>query len=624
MQEGEPTISALGAQLDLIERTSQRLLLDDGPEETMLVAIFTDISTHLGAQSYYHYQPIAPRLLGLKSAAGIGNAELERFGAIKFGDLLCGQVAEKRTRIVIEDLHRRNTPDVSTPRGAAAQSYAGFPLVAAGELIGTVAFVSEKHTHFAPRAIQTIQSICDQIAITLHRRRLQAQIMEREARLEMAMEAGQAGAWEVCLATGEFKASDTAMRLHGLAPGTDMTHESALAVVHPDDQGNIQDALRRAVAGDAPYHVDLRIVREDGVRWIHSRATLHTDGVHPRLVGLAQDITAQKHAQQALRESEARLQAAKAAAHIGIHDYDIRSGAIAWDARVRELWGIGADEIVTYEMFMAGVHPDDRAATQAAVDRAFDPGGDGRYFATYRVIAKADGTMRWIEATGTTMFDHGAAVRLVGTVIDITERKAHEERIEFLLREVNHRAKNMLSLVQSVAMQTAAVNPHDFLSRFGARLRALAASQDRLIDANGQGASLANLVEGQLLHFKELFGERIVLDGPQVHVTAKSAQTIGLAIHELATNAAKYGAFSTAAGRVRVAWRIDGDAMFHLSCREEHGPPVTPPTHAGFGHRVAKTLVESALSAKVTFDYAPTGLAWRLACPLSAIGALSA
>lgn len=136
---------------------------------------------------------------------------------------------------------------------------------------------------------------------------------------------------------------------------------------------------------------------------------------------------------------EERLRIAKDAAGLGIHEFRPQTGEILWDERVRELWGIGPDEPVTYELFMSGLHPDDRTTTQAAVEAALDPGGPGVYRAQYRVIAQADGATRWIQATGYVTFEDGRAVRLVGTVMDISETK----RIEAELRESEDRFRSM-------------------------------------------------------------------------------------------------------------------------------------------------------------------------------------
>lgn len=206
---------------------------------------------------------------------------------------------------------------------------------------------------------------------------------------------------------------------------------------------------------------------------------------------------------------------------------------------------------------------------------------------------------------------------------DISARKQHEEHAQFLMQEVNHRAKNMLTLVDAVAKQTASVGREDFLERFSERLRGLAAGQDLLVRAHWTSADLFALLESQLIHFRELMGHRIALDGPRLDVSPRAAQTLGMAFHELATNAAKYGALSNDKGRVEVEWRIQegSGSLFSISWKETDGPPVNQPTRTGFGQRVCKSITESALSAQVSLTYARSGLVWTLSCPPSAIKA---
>ena len=167
-------------QLDLLSRTSQRLLLDDGADEPLLEAVFADIADVLGIESYYHYRPIGPRLLGLRLAGGIDDAQRQRFGTMRFGELLCGRVAETRARLIVEDLQHSDQPGAELLRAAGAASYAGFPLVAGGELVGTVAFVSSRRTRLRDGEVSTVQAICDQLAITLERRRLRRELREAE------------------------------------------------------------------------------------------------------------------------------------------------------------------------------------------------------------------------------------------------------------------------------------------------------------------------------------------------------------------------------------------------------------------------------------------------------------
>jgi PAS domain S-box-containing protein len=197
---------------------------------------------------------------------------------------------------------------------------------------------------------------------------------------------------------------------------------------------------------------------------------------------------------------------------------------------------------------------------------------------------------------------------------DVTERKAHEEQVHLLMREVNHRAKNMLSLVQAIARQTAAREPQDFIGRFTERIQALAANQDLLVRNQWCGVYVEDLVHAQLAHFADLVGSRIAVHGPKLRLNATAAQAIGLALHELATNAGKYGSLSGNDGNVDVRWRLDGDS-FAMSWIERDGPPVSRPERPGFGSTVVDAMVKRTVDGQVKLDYAPSGLMWRLSCP---------
>jgi two-component sensor histidine kinase len=201
-----------------------------------------------------------------------------------------------------------------------------------------------------------------------------------------------------------------------------------------------------------------------------------------------------------------------------------------------------------------------------------------------------------------------------GTAQDITERKEREEREHLLMREVNHRAKNMLSVVDAIAHQTATRNPEDFVERFSKRVQALSANQDLLVRNEWKGVEVDDLVRAQLAHFAGLIGSRIAMRGPKLLLKAASAQAIGLALHELATNAGKCGALSTGKGRVNVCWGIEGNT-FNMSWIESNGPPVSVPVRRGFGTIVMEAMTERSVNGAVDLDYAPSGLTWRLTCP---------
>jgi two-component sensor histidine kinase len=193
--------------------------------------------------------------------------------------------------------------------------------------------------------------------------------------------------------------------------------------------------------------------------------------------------------------------------------------------------------------------------------------------------------------------------------------RAHVEYIHLLMHEVDHRAKNMLGLVQAVARQTAAGQPENFIRSFSERIQALAANHDLLLRNEWQGVAVADLIRTQLAHFGDLIGVRMALDGPtNLRLNAGACEVIGLALHELATNAAKYGALSVDGGRIDISWGVDGD-MFTMSWIEHEGPPVSRPERAGFGSALITSLPELTVGGQARLEHAPSGTTWRLTCP---------
>jgi two-component sensor histidine kinase len=193
--------------------------------------------------------------------------------------------------------------------------------------------------------------------------------------------------------------------------------------------------------------------------------------------------------------------------------------------------------------------------------------------------------------------------------------KAHVEHIHLLMHEADHRAKNMLGLVQAVARQTAAGEPENFIRNFTERMQALAANHDLLVRNEWQGVAVADLIRTQLARFADLIGARVVLDGPtNLRLNAAACEVIGLALHELATNATKYGALSADGGGVDVSWGVKGD-MFTMSWKEHDGPPVSPPKQTGFGSTVITSLPELTIGGKAQLEHAPSGTTWSVTCP---------
>jgi PAS domain S-box-containing protein len=314
--------------------------------------------------------------------------------------------------------------------------------------------------------------------------------------------------------------------------------------------------------------------------------------------------------------SKARLQIAMDAARLGWWQYDPRRRVFSGDARSHEIFDVTADE-TPIEEITKRVHPDDAERFWVARETALHPADPKSQAIEYRV-RRADGKVRWVELHWLAYFEdtrceHPCA-SVIGTVQDITERKEREEQVHLLMREVNHRAKNMLSVVDSIAHQTATRNPEGFIERFSERIQALSANQDLLVRSDWGGVEIADLTRAQLAHFADLIDSRIVMDGPRLRLKPASAQAIGLALHELATNAGKYGALSTGSGRVRISWGTDGNT-FAMSWTEREGPPSSQPKRRGFGTIVIEAMAERSVDGAVELDYAPSGLTWRLTCP---------
>jgi len=257
-------------------------------------------------------------------------------------------------------------------------------------------------------------------------------------------------------------------------------------------------------------------------------------------------------------------------------------------------------------------HPDDLGSSFAE-DERLRSGKVDSYEMEKRYVRK-DGAPVWVHITGTAVRRNDRSVDHFVTVIqDISERKHAEEQVRLLLREMNHRSKNLLSLVQAVARQTAGSDPEQFIDRFADRIQAIAANQDLLVRTSWRGVDVDDLVCAQLAHFSDLIGNRISLEGPKLRLNGAAAQAIGMALHELATNASKYGALSTDAGRVDIAWYANG--LFKMDWTERNGPPVRPPDRRGFGTTVMESMAKRAVDGAVQLEYDTAGVTWHLTCP---------
>lgn len=232
------------------------------------------------------------------------------------------------------------------------------------------------------------------------------------------------------------------------------------------------------------------------------------------------------------------------------------------------------------------------------------------------------GTVRWLDLHIEPLRDREGIAGLTCAAVDITERKENEAHLRLLMRELTHRSKNLLAVIQSMARQTARnVGSVDrFVDQFSARLQALANSHDLLVQEGWRGASLPELVRLELGPYVARAQAQVLADGPDIVLKPEAAQSLGLALHELAENAAKYGALSGPGGRVALTWRrlpaLDGNGV-ELLWSESNGPPVRTPERRGFGTLVIERNLARSLDAEVELTFPPEGVRCRVVIPVT-------
>jgi two-component sensor histidine kinase len=341
-----------------------------------------------------------------------------------------------------------------------------------------------------------------------------------------------------------------------------------------------------------------------------------------RLEAEAQLAMETERARTALRQTEQQLEFALNAGRLGSWELDLPNGRLTASDIFYASFGIGPEtRLDGFEDLSPRIHPADRGRHREAVRKALEDGTD--LDSEYRTFA-ADDEVRWILIRGRAVYDaDGKATRMAGVSLDITERKRAEERQQLLLDELNHRVKNTLATVQSIAIQTAksVARTGSFENAFIARINALSRAHDLLTEVAWEGATLREVVANTLAPYagQDQAG-RVRFDGPAVRLGPNAAVTLTMAFHELATNAAKYGSLSVASGEVDVAWRFEGApeaGIVELEWRERGGPPVAIPTRRGFGVRLVETGLAREFGGEVQIRFEPEGLSCRMRLPTS-------
>ena len=335
------------------------------------------------------------------------------------------------------------------------------------------------------------------------------------------------------------------------------------------------------------------------------------------------DATSLDASEAALRAGEARLRLAQEVAAIGSWEWDPEEDSFVLSTEHAALFGsrLVTDAPLTLERFLEIAHPDDREAVRQAFSRALESSSYEVEFRVPRVPADGgEDEIRWMIGRGQRMPGPvGRIGAVLGIHLDITARKEAEQRQAMLAREVDHRAKNALAVVQAVLRLTRADTPEAFARAVEERVAALARAHTLLAEANWTQVELRNLLLGEFTPFLgHAPGERVRLEGPPVLVPATMVQPLSIALHELATNAAKYGALSTPDGCVAVLWQVLRDPRrLRLVWSEEGGPPVREiPGHRGFGSRIIDQTLRRQLGGTSFFAWRLEGLRFETEFPL--------
>jgi PAS domain S-box-containing protein len=313
------------------------------------------------------------------------------------------------------------------------------------------------------------------------------------------------------------------------------------------------------------------------------------------------------------RQHEARLQEALAAGSVMAFECDLRSGWTQCSDNATQILGLNPRQPPTAPQFFAQIHPDDRAHFRA-YHRRTDV--DNPPTVTFRFI-RPDGGELWLEETSRAALDAaGRPVRVKGVVRDITRRKQAEARQDVLIGELDHRVKNVLACVAAVAMHTRrrCGTMDEFVKSLNGRIQAMAAAHALLSHSRWCGVGLTELISHQLAPYTT--DANISIGGPEVTLTATQTQVVAMVMHELVTNAAKYGALSGPDGSVAVSWdRTSADTILTITWRERRGPPITAPVQSGYGSSLIRDLIPYELGGTVDLQFPPDGACCKIEIP---------
>jgi PAS domain S-box-containing protein len=459
-----------------------------------------------------------------------------------------------------------------------------------------------------------------------------AALESSEAQLRLALDAARMATWDWDTVGDRVVGSAGREALYGRPPGALATRAAVLDAVHPEDRARAAETILRAMArppGEEEFDaVEFRVTDPDGrVRWLRSQGRVTRrdpeTGRALQAAGVTYDITERKEAEAALREAETRQRTLFEAAPFGVIVIDPASHRILdVNDQICADYGYGREELLRMSIGEIDVLGEPGLLRERGRAHAIRPGTQ-EFEARHRTKSGAVRDVL-VRVRGVRL---GSREVSYGAHFDITDRKAAEARLALLAREVDHRAKNVLAVVQAALRLTPKTDPREFARAVEGRVMALARAHTLLAAANWSGAPLRAVAEAELAAFLPgrpgARGPLVSIEGPELMLSPAAAQACSMALHELATNATKYGAFSVPGGRAAISWELDLAAgLCRLRWAESGGPPIlAPPTRRGFGSRLLAATLHDQLGGQLEQKWERPGLICEIALPLARVQA---
>ena len=400
-------------------------------------------------------------------------------------------------------------------------------------------------------------------------------------------------------------------------------------VTHPDNLPGVLDAFIHALETGAALAIDQRCIRGDGASiWIGNNVSVAKDaqGNPQYVVAFSRDITARKQNDQIMNQAQADLRLLLDSAADGFYCIDRNGLTTLCNAAFLRMLGFQREQDVIGKDLHEVIHHSRPDGSHYPKDECpiYKVTQSGRHVhISDEFFFRVNGTSFPVEYWARPIISEGEIRGAVCTFVDLTERKQMEAQQQVLNRELVHRVKNTLAIVQSIVSQTlrGAATPRDAIESIDQRLTALTNAHVILMGAPLGNAAIMEVIESAVaLHRSE--AARIQISGPRIDLGSKAALSITMALHELCTNATKYGALSSDAGTVRVEWSVTGgaaDSSFQLNWKEQGGPPVTPPERRGFGSRLVSDAIGPGLQGRAVLAFETDGVRWTLETPLAAL-----